>query len=70
MDSPFLIEPPREFPACPICSGKTEVVYSRHGENVLVCVECHTGLTIPRNAWEIADVKRARAELKPDKKTG
>ena len=35
-----------------------ELVYSRFGENVIVCVDCQTGLTIPRRAWDIAEVKK------------
>jgi ssDNA-binding Zn-finger/Zn-ribbon topoisomerase 1 len=51
--------------ACPICAGDMEVVYSRHGQQVVVCTECHSGLTVPASAWNIARVKRA-AQRKPN----
>ena len=70
MDSPFLVESRRDFPPCPVCHGHMDVVYSRHGENVLVCVDCHTGLTIPKNAWSISAVKKAQRVEKPDEKAG
>ena len=47
-----------------------ELVYSRFGENVVVCVDCQTGLTIPRNAWDIADVKKQQRREKPGEKAG
>jgi uncharacterized protein YbbK (DUF523 family) len=36
-----------------------EVVYNRFNQQVCVCIECHTGLSIPISAWEIRRVKRA-----------
>ena len=47
-----------------------ELVYSRFGENVVVCVDCQTGLTIPRKAWDIADVRKQQQDEKPGKKAG
>jgi hypothetical protein len=47
-----------------------ELVYSRFGENVVVCVDCQTGLTIPRKAWDIADVKKRQKIDKPGEKAG
>lgn len=47
-----------------------ELVYSRFGENVVVCVDCQTGLTIPRKAWDIADVKKQQRDEKPGEKAG
>lgn len=47
-----------------------ERVYSRFGENVFVCMECHTGMTVPKNAWEVADVRRKQRQQKPGEKTG
>jgi len=44
--------------ACPICKGQMEVVYSRNGQQVVVCMDCHSGLTVPAQAWNIARVKR------------
>jgi uncharacterized protein YbbK (DUF523 family) len=69
LESPFNHHPAREVPACPICEGTFERVYSRFGENVFVCMQCHTGLTVPRKAWDIADVKRRQQGKKPDEKT-
>jgi hypothetical protein len=47
-------------PVCPICTGRMEVVYNRFNQQVCVCVECHTGLSIPISAWEIQRIKRER----------
>jgi uncharacterized protein YbbK (DUF523 family) len=47
-----------------------ERVYSRFGENVYVCVECHSGITVPRRAWDIAEFKKVQRKGKPDKKVG
>ena len=47
-------------PPCPVCHGKMEVVYDRTQQQVCVCVDCHTGLTIPAAAWEIQRNKRGR----------
>ena len=44
---------------CPICSGTMEVVYERPTQQVCVCVDCHSGLTIPATAWKIQKAKRA-----------
>ena len=70
MDSPFRFHPAPNFPSCPVCAGVMELVYSRFGENVVVCVDCQTGLTIPRKAWDIAEVKKQRQSDKPDEKVG
>ena len=70
MESPFQVHQVRNVPSCPVCGGVMELVYSRFGENVVVCVDCQTGLTIPRKAWEIADVKKQAQTEKPGKKTG
>jgi hypothetical protein len=43
---------------CPICEGRMELVYDRHHQKVLVCVDCQSGLTVPGSAWEIARIKR------------
>jgi hypothetical protein len=70
MESPFKGPGELTFPRCPVCDGTMELVYSRFGENVVVCVDCQTGLTIPRKAWEIADVKKRQQTDKPGKKVG
>lgn len=44
-----------------------EVVYSRHNQLVAVCVDCHSGLTVPAEARGVARQKRAQ---KPDAKAG
>ena len=43
---------------CPICEGRMELVYDRHHQKVVVCVDCQSGLTVPASAWEIARIKR------------
>lgn len=35
-----------------------ETVYNRPSTKVCVCVDCHTGLTVPGTAWDIAKIKR------------
>jgi hypothetical protein len=37
-----------------------EVVYARNNQQVSVCVDCHTGLTIPAFAWDILRAKHAK----------
>lgn len=44
---------------CPVCGGKMELVYDRRHISASVCVDCHTGITIPTDAWEVARVKRS-----------
>jgi uncharacterized protein YbbK (DUF523 family) len=70
MESPFGYRTAKEIRACPICSGVLERVYSRFGESVFVCVECHTGMSVPRNAWDIAAVRKQQRQKKPDERTG
>ena len=70
MESPFRMTGDRTFPNCPVCGGTMDLVYSRFGENVVVCVDCQTGLTIPRKAWDIADVKKRQQSDKPGEKAG
>ena len=47
-----------EMPACPICTGKLETVYHRYHQKVVVCADCHVGVTIPGSAWTVARLKR------------
>lgn len=61
---------PQTIPPCPVCGAALERVYSRFGEAVYVCIECHTGVTVPRRAWDIAAVKKAQRRDKPDEKVG
>ena len=42
---------------CPICRGRLELVYDRYHQKVMVCVDCHSGLTIPDSAYEVARLK-------------
>ena len=43
---------------CPICDGKMEVVYCRNNQQVTVCTDCHSGLTVPSTAWDVVRIKR------------
>jgi hypothetical protein len=47
-------------PDCPICGGDLEVVYDRSNQRVFVCKDCHSGLTVPQSAWEVARLKREK----------
>ena len=44
--------------ACPICERQMEIAYDRYHQRVCVCVDCHTSITVPGSAWEIARIKR------------
>ena len=56
-------ETPRTIPACSICEGKRVLAYDRYQQKVCVCTDCHTSLTIPGSAWNVASGKReARVE--------
>jgi hypothetical protein len=44
--------------SCPICGGNMEVVYQRNNQQVVVCVDCQSGITVPATAWEIVRIKR------------
>jgi hypothetical protein len=35
-----------------------EVVYQRYGQTVAVCVDCHSGITIPHAALDVRRLKR------------
>jgi hypothetical protein len=35
-----------------------ETVYDRSNQKVFVCTACHSGLTVPASAWNIARLKR------------
>jgi hypothetical protein len=45
---------------CPICGGALELVYDRFNQRVSVCRDCHSGLTVPSSAWEVARLKREK----------
>jgi hypothetical protein len=36
-----------------------ELVYDRFNQQVCVCTDCHSGLTIPVTAWEVQKRKRS-----------
>lgn len=57
-DEPDLCE---VIPTCPLCGGKMELVYDRPKTKVCVCMECHTGITVPAEAWAIV-LKRLAAD--------
>ena len=44
--------------SCPICGGRMEVVYARNNQQVCVCTDCHSGLTVPNTAWDVVRIKR------------
>lgn len=43
---------------CPVCEGEMELVYNRNSQQVIVCKDCHSGLTVPAGAWNVLRVKR------------
>jgi hypothetical protein len=51
-------EPCEVLEVCPVCGGKMEVVYSRTQSKVCVCVDCHSGVTVPATAWQVVKAKR------------
>ena len=40
-----------------------EIVYQRNDQQVSVCTDCHSGLAVPGNAWNVARTKRARRHV-------
>ena len=52
------------IPKCPMCGGQMELVYDRPRVQVCVCVDCHTSITVPMNAWDVAV---ARGKVPPEK---
>ena len=55
-----MAEPPHEDIICPVCGGKSALVYDRYHQKVYVCVDCKSGLTIPSSAAEVQRLKRER----------
>ena len=50
---------------CPVCGGTLEMVYERPHQKVCACADCHTSITVPVVAWDIARVKKkTRVPLK------
>ena len=46
---------------CPVCEGRMETIYSRGHQDVSVCADCGSDLTVPTTAWEIAKQKQKRS---------
>ena len=46
------------LPRCSICEGTMVLAYDRYQQKVCVCTDCHTSLTIPGSAWDVASRKR------------
>jgi hypothetical protein len=51
-----------KIPACSICDGTMVLAYDRYRQKMCVCLDCHTSMTIPGSAWEVAARKRASRE--------
>jgi hypothetical protein len=49
---------PAVIPPCSICDGSMVLAYDRYQQKVCVCTDCHTSITIPGSAWQIANRKR------------
>jgi hypothetical protein len=54
------------IPDCPVCAGVMRVAYDRHLQLLVVCVDCHAGLSIPAAGWEVKWLKLA-GKWKPSK---
>lgn len=46
------------LPNCPLCGGKMETVYKRFNQEVCVCSDCTSGITVPSSTWEVIRLKR------------
>jgi len=42
-----------------------EVVNDRSHQRVMVCADCHTGLTVPHSAYDVSRLKREGTWLPP-----
>jgi hypothetical protein len=56
------IPPPDVLPICPLCGAKVELVLDGPSAKVGLCVKCHTGISVPTDAWNAAVV---RGTIKP-----
>jgi hypothetical protein len=45
-----------------MCEGTMVLAYDRYGQKMCVCLDCHTSMTIPGSAWEVASRKREARE--------
>ena len=43
-------EPMDAVAVCPVCGGKMELVCDRRHITASVCIDCHTGITVPTDA--------------------
>ena len=66
-DDPENPEPCEVITECPVCGGHMEAVYSRAHQKVCVCGDCHTSISIPVSAWDIARVKGKPRKWTPKK---
>ena len=48
------------IPDCPVCGGRMEMVYNRGHQQVSVCVDCRSDLTVPTTAWGVLHRKQNR----------
>jgi hypothetical protein len=53
---------PPKIPRCSICDGTMVLAYDRYRQKMCVCLDCHTSMTIPGSAWDVAARKRASRE--------
>lgn len=45
---------------CPVCDGRMEMIYSRGHQDVSVCADCGSDLTVPTTAWEVLKQKQQK----------
>lgn len=55
---PLEPEPMDAVAICPVCGRKMQRVYDRRHITASVCIDCHTGITVPTDAWDVARIKR------------
>ena len=48
------VEPCTILPWCPVCGGKMDLVHDGVTTKVCECVDCHTSITVPASAWDVA----------------
>lgn len=51
------------IPSCPVCDGRMVRAYDRYRQQVCVCTDCNTSISIPASAWRVASAKRAARSL-------
>jgi ribosomal protein L37AE/L43A len=45
--------------SCPVCDGAMVLAYDRYQQQVRVCADCNTSVSIPASAWKVAGAKGA-----------